>query len=108
MKATPEQEKAMEMQRIIDALATMTQDDLQYLAGEIKHQQQLIAKAMLDTLKVGSRVRFVACRPKYLIGRTATVKKIAGDSVYVDGAEVGSNFANQPNLKVKKSMIEVA
>jgi hypothetical protein len=95
--------------QMADEIMAMELTDAEFamIAKAVETRRRQIQQLKFGSLKPGDRVRFVACRPKYLIGRTATVKKVVGDVIYVNGAEVGSKFASQPNLKVKKDMVEV-
>jgi hypothetical protein len=90
---------------MVDEIETTAALEMLIRAAKARHRELQAQK--LSTLVVGDRVRFTQnVRPKYLVGRTATVKRITDKHVYVDGAEVGSRFAGQPNCRVFKSTIE--
>jgi ASC-1-like (ASCH) protein len=94
---------------IADEIMTLTDPrELEMIAGAVKMARKQLAEQRLKTLKTGDRVRFTDnIRPKYLAGRTAAVKEITDKHVYVDGAEVGSRFANTRMCRVLKTTIEL-
>jgi hypothetical protein len=96
--------------QIADEIATMpiTDAELALIARAVRQRRAAIQQLKLQHLSVGDRIRFTKnVSPKYLAGRTATVKRITAKHVFVDGAEVGSRFRNNPMCRVFKSTIEV-
>lgn len=81
--------------------------DLARIKNAIASREALLLREMRAELAVGDRVKLTAtCRPKYLLGHTATITKVrtSGRELVIDfGRRIGRYG---PVTEVERSMVE--
>ena len=84
-------------------------DDLAAILDAVRSRQKVLAARNVRDLSPGDTVRFSnAIRPKYLVGKTATVVKLNKKTVVVDCPEDASygRFSGSSNVRCPNALIE--
>ena len=84
-------------------------DDLSAIIDAVRSRQQVLAARNVRALAPGDTVRFSdSIRPKYLIGKTATVVKLNKKTVVVDCPDDPDygRFSGSSNVRCPNSLIE--
>ncbi len=84
-------------------------DDLTAIISAVRSRQQILAARNVRVLSPGDAVKFSdSIRPKYLIGKTATVVKLNRKTVVVDCPDDPSygKFSGSSNVRCPNSLIE--